>query len=114
MPPLPFPLRVYVYACTCACMCVLVCSYFGFQPVYQVEGDKLADLPHMLVWGGAGMRMDADMERMLRKWTRSLRALAQQGGKSDEARGSSESGISSSSSADTVRVGSEVADKTPR
>lgn len=46
---------------------------FGFQPVRVVRGDSLADLPHMLVWGGAGTRMDADVEAMLRRWTRAVR-----------------------------------------
>ncbi len=51
-------------------------SYFGFKAVCVVEGDKLADLPHMLVWGGAGTRMDADVQAMLRKWTPALRCAA--------------------------------------
>lgn len=29
-------------------------SRFGFRPVRVVRGDSLGDLPHMLVWGGAG------------------------------------------------------------
>lgn len=48
-------------------------SRFGFVPVVLVKGDKIRDLPHMLVWGGAGTRMDADIEKMLRKWTGAIR-----------------------------------------
>ncbi|GIL78233.1 hypothetical protein Vretimale_7607 [Volvox reticuliferus] len=51
-------------------------SYFGFRPVCRVGGNGLADIPHMLVWGGEGTRMDADIEAMLRRWTPSLRAAA--------------------------------------
>ena len=50
----------------------LVKSYqrFGFKPVYVVEGDKFSDIPHMLVWGGVGTRMDADIVACLRRWKR--------------------------------------------
>lgn len=48
--------------------------YFGFKPVYQVEGDKPGDIPHLLVWGGVGTRMDADMEAMLQRWSSAVRA----------------------------------------
>lgn len=48
-------------------------SRFGFVAVRTVTGSSLADLPHMLVWGGAGTRMDADIEGMLRRWTRAVR-----------------------------------------
>ncbi|EFJ41884.1 hypothetical protein VOLCADRAFT_98120 [Volvox carteri f. nagariensis] len=41
-------------------------SYFGFRPVCRVGGNGLADVPHMLVWGGEGTRMDADIGAMLR------------------------------------------------
>lgn len=51
-------------------------SYFGFVPVCKVGGNGLSDLPHLLVWGGEGMRMDADVERMLRRWTPALRRAA--------------------------------------
>lgn len=46
---------------------------FGFEPVVEVTGGRLSDLPHMLVWGGAGTRMDADIPDMLNKWQRSIR-----------------------------------------
>ncbi|KAL4451281.1 hypothetical protein ABPG77_009353 [Micractinium sp. CCAP 211/92] len=48
-------------------------SRFGFVPVRKVNGDSLADLPHMLVWGGAGTRLDADVPEMLRRWTPAVR-----------------------------------------
>ncbi|GIL57939.1 hypothetical protein Vafri_13126 [Volvox africanus] len=51
-------------------------SYFGFRPVCRVGGNGLADLPHLLVWGGEGTRMNADIEAMLQRWTPSLRAAA--------------------------------------
>jgi hypothetical protein len=48
-------------------------SYFGFKPVATVGGNGLSDVPHMLVWGGQGTRLDADVRRMLAKWTPALR-----------------------------------------
>jgi len=47
-------------------------SYFGFRPVLSVGGNGLADLPHLLVWGGEGMRMDADVGAMLARWSPAL------------------------------------------
>lgn len=41
---------------------------YGFYVVKEVTG-KLSDLPDMLVWGGIGTRMDADLEKELRRWT---------------------------------------------
>lgn len=46
---------------------------FGFRTILQVGGDGLADLPHLLVWGGEGTRMDADIAAMLKKWGPALR-----------------------------------------
>ncbi|GMN37896.1 hypothetical protein TIFTF001_007194 [Ficus carica] len=40
----------------------------GFKVVYEVTGSTLGDLPHMLVWGGVGTRMDADIEELMVKW----------------------------------------------
>ncbi|KAI3682734.1 hypothetical protein L1987_82934 [Smallanthus sonchifolius] len=40
----------------------------GFETVYEVTGSSMADLAHMLVWGGVGTRMDANVERLLLKW----------------------------------------------
>lgn len=48
-------------------------SFFGFVPVRSVGGNGLSDLPHMLVWGGEGMRMDANIGKMLKKWTPAIR-----------------------------------------
>uniref|UniRef100_A0A7S3QNX9 Uncharacterized protein n=2 Tax=Dunaliella tertiolecta TaxID=3047 RepID=A0A7S3QNX9_DUNTE len=50
-------------------------SYFGFKPVAIVGGNSpLSDIPHMLVWGGVGTRMDADIPGMLAKWTPAFRS----------------------------------------
>ncbi|XAR52927.1 hypothetical protein NMG60_11021262 [Bertholletia excelsa] len=40
----------------------------GFKAVYEVTGSSLGDLAHMLVWGGIGTRMDADINHLLFKW----------------------------------------------
>lgn len=57
---------------------------FGFVAVRAVEGGSLGDLPHMLVWGGAGTRMDADIETMLRRWGRAIRkATGSKGGQEE-------------------------------
>ncbi|KAJ7531049.1 hypothetical protein O6H91_14G030500 [Diphasiastrum complanatum] len=44
----------------------------GFKPVYEVTGESLKDIPHMLVWGGVGTRMDAHIPHLLRKWSRAF------------------------------------------
>ncbi|GAB4820251.1 hypothetical protein N2152v2_007297 [Parachlorella kessleri] len=46
---------------------------FGFVPVREVTGDSLADLPHMLVWGGVGTRLDADVPHMISLWAEAFR-----------------------------------------
>jgi hypothetical protein len=51
-------------------------SFFGFKPVCKVGGNGFADWPHLLVWGGEGTRMDADITTMLTKWTRVIRKQA--------------------------------------
>lgn len=43
---------------------VLYYKRLGFKPVREVTGG-IADLPHMLVWGGVGTRMDADLQAFL-------------------------------------------------
>ena len=48
-------------------------SFFGFKPVCKVGGNGFADWPHLLVWGGEGTRMDADIAAMLGKWTPAIR-----------------------------------------
>lgn len=40
----------------------------GFEVVRRVEGDKISDLPHQLVWGAVGSRMDSEVEAQLRRW----------------------------------------------
>jgi hypothetical protein len=55
-------------------------SFFGFKEVKRVGGNGLSDLPHMLVWGGEGTRMDADVRQMLRKWTPALRRTLREEG----------------------------------
>jgi hypothetical protein len=45
--------------------------FFGFRPRHRVGGRGFfTDLPHLLVWGGEGMRMDIEVEPTLRKWAR--------------------------------------------
>ncbi|MQL70240.1 hypothetical protein Taro_002523 [Colocasia esculenta] len=40
----------------------------GFRAVREVDGSSAGDLPHLLVWGGRGTRMDAGVEELLAKW----------------------------------------------
>ncbi|KAI3789175.1 hypothetical protein L2E82_01964 [Cichorium intybus] len=40
----------------------------GFEEVHEVTGSSMGDLTHMLMWGGVGTRMDANVERLLMKW----------------------------------------------
>ena len=40
----------------------------GFEVVRRVEGGRIGDLPHQLVWGAVGSRMDAGVEGQLRRW----------------------------------------------
>ncbi|CAI0470536.1 unnamed protein product [Linum tenue] len=40
----------------------------GFKAVHEVSGSTLEDLAHMLVWGGIGTRMDAEIDHLLLKW----------------------------------------------
>lgn len=40
----------------------------GFKVVHEVTGSTLGDMAHMLVWGGIGTRMDANVEELLIKW----------------------------------------------
>lgn len=44
---------------------VMYYKRLGFRAVREVTGDSLADVPHMLVWGGAGTRMDASIPNFL-------------------------------------------------
>ncbi|KAL5788074.1 hypothetical protein ACOSP7_005023 [Xanthoceras sorbifolium] len=38
------------------------------RAVHEVTGSTIGDLAHMLVWGGIGTRMDANVEDLLIKW----------------------------------------------
>lgn len=40
----------------------------GFEVVHEVTGSSIGDLAHMLVWGGIGTRMDANITELLLKW----------------------------------------------
>ena len=40
----------------------------GFEEVVEVGNRGLADLPHLLVWGGAGTRMNINPEQFLCRW----------------------------------------------
>ena len=48
----------------------------GFIAVREVGENGLSDLPHLLVWGGEGMRMDAEIGDLLEKWSPYLKAQA--------------------------------------
>jgi hypothetical protein len=72
-------------------------SRFGFIPIRQVTGGKVSDLPDMLVWGGAGTRMDANVYEMLEKWTPIIRNRSVKSESTSES-SSSESGDSGSGS----------------
>lgn len=84
-------------------------SYYqrlGWVPVLKVgstEGIELTDVPHMLVWGGVGTRMDADIPELIEKWARAVlsrkaapgtllgkasSSMASAGGEEEEERGS--------------------------
>lgn len=42
----------------------------------KVEGVALADVPHMIVWGGVGTRMDANIPELVEKWARAVLSRA--------------------------------------
>ncbi|MBA0591685.1 hypothetical protein Gorai_008690 [Gossypium raimondii] len=44
----------------------------GFKAVHEVTGSTIGDMPHMLMWGGVGTRMDASIAELLVKWCSSL------------------------------------------
>ncbi len=54
-------------------------SYFGFMPVRAVGDSGLRDIPDLLVWGGVGQRMDANIEELLRRWTSAIRRSVPKG-----------------------------------
>jgi hypothetical protein len=48
--------------------------YFGFKAAHRVGGRGFfADIPHLLVWGGVGLRMDLEVTAALARWARVLR-----------------------------------------
>ena len=55
----------------------------GFEPKFEVGNNGLADLPHLLVWGGAGTRIDGDIRGILSKWGLKMRQLADTGAGGD-------------------------------
>ncbi|GFP99408.1 hypothetical protein PHJA_002084900 [Phtheirospermum japonicum] len=40
----------------------------GFETVYEVTGSSVGDMSHMMVWGGVGTRMDANLQDLMIKW----------------------------------------------
>lgn len=40
----------------------------GFRVTHEVDGSSMEDLAHMLVWGGKGTKMEAQIENLLVKW----------------------------------------------
>ncbi|XP_057744617.1 uncharacterized protein LOC130962402 isoform X3 [Arachis stenosperma] len=57
----------YDSGCTTAQL-VRFYSRLGFREVCQVSGSSIGDIPHMLIWGGVGIRMDASIEELMLKW----------------------------------------------
>ncbi|KAL6768800.1 hypothetical protein ACKKBF_B16270 [Auxenochlorella protothecoides x Auxenochlorella symbiontica] len=49
----------------------------GFVARRDVRGERLSDVPHLLVWGGRGLRMDGDVAALTRRWAPVVRAGAQ-------------------------------------
>ena len=54
-------------------------SYFGFMPVREVGDSGLRDIPDLLVWGGVGQRMDANIKELLGRWTSAIRRSVPKG-----------------------------------
>ncbi|CAA7048345.1 unnamed protein product [Microthlaspi erraticum] len=42
----------------------------GFEEVKEVSGSSFGDMADMLVWGGVGTRMDANIHHLLVKWSK--------------------------------------------
>ncbi|VVB00700.1 unnamed protein product [Arabis nemorensis] len=42
----------------------------GFEEVKEVSGSLIGDMADMLVWGGVGTRMDANIHHLLLKWSK--------------------------------------------
>jgi hypothetical protein len=47
-------------------------SRLGWRVVYEVRGESWRDFVDMLVWGGVGTRMDAELSFLLAKWATTL------------------------------------------
>jgi len=45
----------------------------GFEEVKEVSGSSIKDMADMLVWGGVGTRMDANIHHLLLKWSKVFR-----------------------------------------
>lgn len=45
----------------------------GFEKVLEVGNNGLSDLPHLLVWGGAGTRMNCHPKQFLQQWASLLK-----------------------------------------
>lgn len=43
-------------------------SRIGFKAVHEVSASSIGDMGHMLMWGGTGTRMDANIEDLMIKW----------------------------------------------
>ena len=50
----------------------------GFTVEHEMEGGRLSDLPHLLVWGGLGTRMNGSVQKLLRRWSKALLAQSPQ------------------------------------
>ncbi|KAJ0096319.1 hypothetical protein Patl1_28554 [Pistacia atlantica] len=46
----------------------------GFKAVHEVTGSTIRDWGHMLVWGGIGTRMEANVDELLVKWCRRFKS----------------------------------------
>ncbi|CAL9224408.1 unnamed protein product [Arabidopsis halleri] len=42
----------------------------GFEEVKEVSGSSIGDMADMLMWGGVGTRMDANIHHLLLKWSK--------------------------------------------
>ncbi|CAK9205517.1 unnamed protein product [Sphagnum troendelagicum] len=51
---------------------VWYCSQLRWRAVYEVRGESWQDFVNMLVWGGVGTCMDADLQFLLAKWATTL------------------------------------------
>ncbi|CAI5972793.1 unnamed protein product [Closterium sp. NIES-64] len=54
-------------------------SRLGMRAVRVVEGGSLGDVPHMLVWGGAGTLMEGEILPLLTRWSRVFPPAAARG-----------------------------------